>query len=221
MRRISRRAAIVAGVVLIAFGTVKPAVAGRLAAEEIAQLCAAADDSAHCGRLVEETLLKRLPGLATREGSTLKVNLYPSGVATLNDTETLYGGRSYSLWDFLDPINAVVLYTTDHDQVTFTVLQRASGRKAELPTEPVVSPDRQRLATADFCAERCTNELATWRIGADGVRKESVWKPKASWSDAGVKWLDAETLVIEYTAAGGDKPARLERRLGEPGWTRP
>jgi hypothetical protein len=220
MSRAARCAASAACVVLIVFGAAD-ALAGRVPAEEIAQICAQADDSAHCGRLVEETVLKRLPGLAVRDGSVLKVNLYPSGIATFNDTETLYGGRSYSLWDFLDPVNAVLLYTTDNDQVTFTLVQRASGRKVDLPTEPAVSPDRQRLVTADFCPERCSNELATWRIGSDGVRKERVWKPKSPWSDAGAKWLDNETISIEYTAAGTDKTARMERRLADPGWTRP
>src|SRR4029079_14536007 len=115
--------------------------AAPLLSTEIAQLCANADDSSHCGRLVEELQLKRLPGLAVREGSTLKVSLYPAGTATLTDTETLHGGRSYSLWDYLDPINTVIFYTTDNDNVTFTVLQRTNGQKTELPNEPVLSPD--------------------------------------------------------------------------------
>jgi hypothetical protein len=203
---------------LLALAPIAPTSAAPLSQAEIAQLCAQADDSSHCGRLIEEVQLKRLPALAVRDGSALKVSLYPAGNATFTDTETLHGGRSYSLWDYIDPINAVLLYTTDNDQVTFTLLQRASGSKAELPTEPVLSPDRQRLATADFCPERCTNELALWRVARDGIRKESSWKPPTRWSDAGVKWKDADTLVIEYTTAASDKPAQLEKRLSDAGW---
>jgi len=187
--------------------------------DEIAALCAKAEGTWHCGRLIEEAQLKRLPNLATREGITLKVSLYPAGVASFTDTEALNGGRSYSLWDYLDPINAVLLYTTDGDTVTYTLLQRSNGRKVELPNEPKVSPDRQRLVTADFCESRCVNELAVWRVSRDGVRKELSWKPKQPWSDAGATWKDAETLTIEYTPAGG-KSAVLDRRLSEPGWTR-
>ena len=99
-------------------------------------------------------------------------------------------GRSYSLWDYLDSINAVLLYATDGDDVSFTLLQRANGRSADLPTEPKVAPDRQRIATADFCATRCVNELAIWRVTREGVRKELTWKPSEAWSDAGLApWL--------------------------------
>jgi hypothetical protein len=171
--------------------------------------------------LIEGLQLKRLPGIAARDGSVLKVSLYPAGTATFTDTETLHGGRSYSLWDYLDPINAVLLYTTDGDNVTFTLLQRSNGRHLELPTEPVLSPDRQRLVTADFCAARCVNELAIWRVTRDGVRKEYAWKPNGPWADAGAKWKDADTLMIDYTPADTEKKAgRLERKLTDPGWIR-
>jgi hypothetical protein len=194
--------------------------AAPLAQEEIVTLCARAESPSHCGRLIEEVQLKRLPNLAMRDGANLKVSLYPAGAATFTDTEALNGGRSYSLWDYLDPLNAVLLYTTDGDAVSFTLLQRTNGRKYELPTEPKVSPDRQRLATADFCERECTNELAVWRVSRDGVRKELAWKPKDAWVDAGVTWKDTGTLVVDYTTAGAAKPAVVELRLGDAGWTR-
>jgi hypothetical protein len=194
--------------------------AAPLSPDEVASRCAEAEDSSHCGRLIEEVQLKRLPNLAVRDGTTLRISLYPAGVATFADTEALNGGRSYSLWDYLDPINAVLLYTTDGDAVTFTLLQRVNGRKYELPTEPKLSPDRQRLVTADFCESRCVNELAVWRVSRDGVRKEYRWQPAETWIDAVAAWKDADTLVIEYTAAGASKPAVRERRLSDPGWIR-
>lgn len=194
--------------------------AAPLSPEDVAARCAEAEDSAHCGRLIEAAQLKRLPNLAVRDGAVLRVSLYPAGVATFADTEALNGGRSYSLWDYLDPINAVLLYTTDGDTVTFTLLQRASGRKAELPAEPKVSPDRQRLVTADFCESRCVNELAVWRVTRDSVRKEYSWKPAEAWTDAAATWKDVDTLVVEYTPAGAPKPAVLERRMSDPGWIR-
>ena len=80
--------------------------------------------------------LKRLPNLATRDGATLRVSLFPSGTQPFVDTEALNGGRSYSLWDFVSEINAVVLYTTDGDDATFTLLQRTNGRHFELPSDP-------------------------------------------------------------------------------------
>jgi hypothetical protein len=196
------------------------ALAAPPAAEELARICAGAEDSAHCARLVEDVQLPRLPNLAAREGAALRVSLYPSGTITFADTEALHGGRSYSLWDFISELNTVVLYTTDGDDVTFTLLQRATGTRTELPAEPRVSPDRARLVTADFCDRRCVNELAVWRVTRDGIRKEASWKPRDAWTDAVATWKDSETLVVEYAIAGAQAHARLERRLADPGWIR-
>ena len=191
-----------------------------LTPEELAKVCANAEDSSHCGRLVEDVQLKRLPNLAMRDGPTLRVSLFPSGTATLADTEALNGGRSYSLWDYISELNAVVLYTTDGDDVTFTVLQRATGRKTELPSDPKVSPDRTRLVTADFCEKRCVNELAVWRVTRDGILKEWTWKSRDAWSDAVAGWKGIDTVTVDYTAAGAPARSRVERRLDDPTWVR-
>ena len=188
--------------------------------DELARICAQAEDSPHCGRLVEETQLKRLPNLAARDGAALRVSLFPSGTVAFTDTEALNGGRSYSLWDYISEINSVVLYTTDGEDVTFTLLQRANGRRIELPADPKISPDRARLVTADFCAKRCVNELTVWRITREGVHKESTWKPAEPWADVVATWKDAETLAIEFTVAGAPARSRLERRLADPPWVR-
>ena len=191
-----------------------------LSVEELTKLCAEADDAAHCGRLVEGLQLRRLPNLAVRDQSALRVSLYPSGTATFTDTEAINGGRSYSLWDFMSEINAVVLYVTDGDDTTFMLLQRTTGRKVELPADPKLSPDRARLVTADFCERRCSNELVVWRVTRDGVRKESSWRPREAWTDAVATWRDAEAVTIEYTAAGAPTRSRLVRRLADADWVR-
>ena len=54
---------------------------------EIVSLCGNAEDAAHCGRLIEEVQLKRLPNLARRDGAQLLVSLYPSGSATFTDSD--------------------------------------------------------------------------------------------------------------------------------------
>jgi hypothetical protein len=194
------------------------ALAVPLSPAEIEQLCSNADDEAQCGRLIEEVQLKRLPGLAQRKGNVLLVSLYPAGTATFTDSDDSAGGRAYSLWDSIDPMNAVVLYTTQGDTTTFTVLQRTNGRQVELPSEPVASPDRQHLATADFCASRCVNELAVWRVTRDGIRKELAWSPKEAWSTASATWKDADTLLIEYTV--DEQERTLQRKLSDPSWNR-
>jgi len=219
-RSVPRGALVTAMVALAAVLPSSFAVAVPPTPEELAKVCAQADDPAHCGRLVEEVQLPRLPNLAVRDKLELRVSLYPSGITTFTDVENLHGGRSYSLWDFMSEINAVVLYVTDGDDASFTILQRTNGRKTDLPSDPKLSPDRQRLVTADFCERRCVNELAVWRVTRDGVHKEFLWRPAAVWTDATATWKDAQTIQIDYTAAGAGKPATLMRKLADADWGR-
>jgi hypothetical protein len=212
-----RRAAVAAAFAAL---VARPAAAVPPSADEIAQLCTDAEGPAHCMRLVEAQQLKRLPGLATRDGNVLRVSLFPSGSTTFEDVDTLSGGTSYALWDYLSELNAAVLWTMRDEQAGFLLLQRVGGRRTPLPAEPVLSPDRQRFVTADFCASRCENLLAVWRVTRDGVQREAEWRPADPWSDAGARWKDAATLVVEYTPAGGGASRKLERRLDEAGWTR-
>jgi hypothetical protein len=206
--------------------TVLAALAGVASAvpptrDELAQWCGEAEDMAHCGRLIEQQQMKRLPGLARRDGLELRVNLFPSGFATFADVENPLQMTSYSLFDSIDPINAVLLFKTDGEKTTFVLLQRAGNRTVELPSEPALSPDRQRLATADFCATRCTNELAVWRVTRDGVTKELVWRSTEDWSDATPRWKDADTVVVDYVGAADGTPRTLERKLTQGGWLPP
>jgi len=187
---------------------------------EIGEICAPAEDAAHCGRLIEQAQLKRLPGLARRDGDTLSVSLFPGGTTTFTDSDDPQKPRSYSLWDYLDSINAVLLYTRVGEKTTFTLLQRPTNRRYELPTEPQLSPDRQWLATADICGPPCTNEIAIWRIARDGIRKELVWSPDTNWIDASARWKNADTLLIDYSVAGSAATATLERKLGDASWKR-
>ena len=209
------RGSLFAGVMLAGFAHAAP-----LSTADIAKLCGDAEGLMHCGRLVEAEQLKHLPGLAVRDGATLRVSLFPSGAATFTDVESASGSTSYALWDHLSPIDATVVFTTRDDAASFVLLQRASGRQTTLPAQPVLAPDRQRIATADFCEARCENRLVVWRVTRDAVVRELEWQPQEAWADAGVQWKDAGTLAVEFTPAGGSDVKRLERRLTDAGWTR-
>jgi hypothetical protein len=183
---------------------------------ELETICAQADDAIDCARLVEAAQLKRLPNLARREGGVLSVSLYPSGTATFSDSDDAINGRTYSLWDYLDGLNAVLLYTTAGETTTFILLQRTTNRRIELPTEPRLAPDRQRLVTADVCAARCSNEIAIWHVTHEGIRKELAWSPPVGWVDADAKWKDADTLSFDYTTVNGS--GMVERTLADSSW---
>lgn len=205
----------------IALVAANPASAVPLTPEEVVRLCNDAEDKSHCGRLIEQVQLKRLPGLAKRDGLDLVVALFPSGTRRFSDVERLIDPLSFSLYDSIDPINAVLLYKVEGDRASFVLLQRATNRVTELPSEPVLAPNRQRLATADFCATDCTNELVVWRVTRDGVVRELVHRPPERWTNVTTKWKDAETVVVDYTPLSGGATRTIERKLSQPDWQPP
>lgn len=188
--------------------------------ERVLELCAQVEGPSHCGRLVEAEQLKTLPNLAVRDGDTLRVSLFPSGTRDFVDTITSVNERTYALWDYWSPVNAVVLFITSGDELRYAVLQRATSTVSVVPAEPLLSPDRQRVAVADFCTKRCDNEITVWRVTRDGLRKEASLKPAAAWSDVTVAWKDGETLTIQYTPPGEEKPRMQERVLADKEWKR-
>lgn len=187
---------------------------------ELTKLCSNAEDQAHCGRLVEARQLPKLRAVATREGDELKIALLPTGMATFRDAVNIIGARTYAVWDYIEDLEAVVLFATDSERTEFWIVARRGGGEFRVPSEPVLAPGHQRFATADFCADACNNELAVWRIDGSGVRKELTWRPPETWTDAGVTWRGAEALAIEYTVAKASSPRTLERRINDATWTR-
>jgi len=188
--------------------------------ERVLELCAQVEGPSHCGRLVEAEQLKALPNLAVRDGDTLRVSLFPSGTRDFVDAIMSSNERTYALWDYWSPINAVVLFITAGDELRYAVLQRATGVVSVLPAEPSLAPDRQRVAVADFCASRCDNEITLWRVTREGLRKEASLAPSAAWTDVTAAWKNAETLTIQYTPPGEEKPRTQERALADKEWKR-
>ena len=189
---------------------------------EIAELCANAEDQAHCGRLIEERCrLKRLPGLVERDGDELARLALSRRAARPSPTATIaVDGRSYSLWDYLDGINAVVLFATDGDQ---TRLRAAAAddrqRSSDLPSEPTLvarppAPRHRRFLRAAAATTRSRSGASR----ATACARSSRGSRRVAWTDAGATWKDADTLRIEYTAADG--AATIARRLTDPTWTR-
>ncbi len=211
------RTAAFAGITFVGMAVVH---AAPLSQERIMQLCAQTDGPGHCGRLIEAEQLKTLPSLAVRDGDKLRVTLFPSGIREFVDTTTVADVKGFALWDYWSPVNAVVMFTSDNDHVGYAVLQRATGKLTTVPAEPVLAPNRQHLAVADFCTADCTNELSVWRIARDGIRKAASFRPPEAWRDVTVSWMDGDTLNLSYSLPGEDKPRTQARRLDAPDWRR-
>lgn len=192
--------------------------AAPIARSELAALCADALDQAQCGRLVEARQLRALSRMAERNGDELRVSLAPFGLSVFHDSINVTGEKSYAVWDYLENLDTLVLFTTDGERTGFMLVQRHGGEEYRVPSEPVMAPGERRFATADFCAAACDNELAIWHIGADGVHKEATWAPPAEWSDVSVVWKGADAISVEYSLANESLPRTMERRLGDPSW---
>lgn len=186
--------------------------------ERVMELCNNVESPAHCGRMVEAEQLKVLPNLATRAGDTLRVSLYPSGTREFVDSLAADAEKSYALWDYWSPINAVVLFVASGETISYAVLQRASGTLTAVPAEPILAQDRQRVAVADFCPKQCANDLTVWRVTRDGLVRELAYKPPVTWGDVTVTWKDPDTLTISYVAPGSASPRTIERKLTAADW---
>ena len=185
------------------------ATAGSLTAAQIATLCGNAEDMSHCGRLIEDQQLKRFAGIATRDGDELRVTLYPRGDVLFRDVVRPTAVESYTLWDVLPEINGVLLFVNQGDRANYLLLLRNNGRQFRLPAEPVVSPDRAYVVTADFCASGCDNEVALWRLTRDDVRKERVLRADGPWTDVTAEWSGPDEVVIDYTQQGESERRQL------------
>ena len=108
----------------------------------------------------------------------MTVALYPNGSTTFTDVDDADNARSFSLWDSLDPINAVAALHNDQRCDQFhaaaaadqSPLQPAGRAGAVARTGSVWSPRTS-------VPRHCTNEIAVWRISNDGLRKELSWSP--------------------------------------------
>jgi hypothetical protein len=198
-----------------------PLIAGAepLSRAQIVSLCADAEDQAQCGRLVEARQMRAVSRFVERNGDELRVQLSPFGLSVFHDTMSPLGGATtYSVWDYLEDLDTLVLFTTRGERSGFLLVQRHGGEEYRVPAEPVIAPDRHRFVTADFCERECDNEVAVWSIGRDGIRKEATWKPPAAWSDVSVAWRGANAIALEYTVASEPQPRTIERRLDDGSW---
>ena len=192
--------------------------ASPIARADLVALCADAEGPAQCGRLVEGRQLRKFGKLAERDGDELRLTLDAYGLSKFHDIVNLKGTRTYALWDYLEPVDTFVLFTTIDDRTGFLLVQRHGGDEYRLPSEPIMAPDNRHFVTADFCAQGCENEVALWRIAVNGVRKEATSKPEAAWSDVNVTWRGPNEIAFDYSTAGDSAPRTMTRRLDDPTW---
>ncbi len=187
---------------------------------ELTSLCIEAEDAAQCGRLVEARKLHALSRIVERDGNELRVSLSPFGLTIFRDSANVRGTRSYAIWDYVEDLDTLVLFTTNGDRSGFMLVQRRGGGEYGIPAEPVFSPDRKHFVTVDVCPRECDNEIVVWRIGRESVVKEAEWRPPADWTDASATWRGDGRIAIDYSSST-DGARTVERRLADPSWQKP
>jgi len=206
---------------------VSPPALPALTDQEIAALCRDADGTAHCGKLIEHAVLDRHPGVASRVGGVLRINLARGREIDLADGgKASPGGLDYSLWDVLDAPGYAVVWAQEADASRYLLVDREDGHIYKLPGEPMLAPDRSYFACADFCARGCVNELSLWKVEPHGLRRSATYRPAERWVDAGVRWQNRDTLLLDVQVEsdpaherGGGPRRELEVKLNDSRWS--
>ncbi|HXR57002.1 MAG TPA: hypothetical protein VN858_09375 [Casimicrobiaceae bacterium] len=186
--------------------------------EQLVSLCADAEDQAQCGRLVEKRQLRAVARFVERDGDELRVQLSPFGLSVFHDSVNPTGATTYAVWDYLQNLDTLVLFTTRGERTGFLLVERRGGEETRVPSEPIVAPDERHFVTADFCERTCDNEVALWRVARDGIHKEATWTPPAAWSDVSATWHGANAIALEYTAGDESQRQTVERHLDDRSW---
>ena len=202
------RQALVTGAMAAAIAA---AVAAPMSTPSIVRLCSEADGPQHCERLIEAEQMKQFPGVAVRDGHTLRLTVRGGARAIeLRDSDDPGSGsgggsgadfRGYALWDYWPQRRTAVVSVTARDSDFYLVIDLDRGTQTRVAAEPFLSPDGQRFVVGDLCDTQCGNVLEVWRFDADRLVKERTFKPLEKWYEAEVRWRDASTLSLEYSVA--------------------
>lgn len=184
--------------------------------EAIIKACDESENAAQCERLLEKGQLKQFHGVATRDGSVLRLPSRPGAppveLRDSGDPESETGDfRWHAFWDFWPEARIAVISVSTRDTDHFLLIELERGAQTRVPAEPLLSPDSARFLVSDFCDKGCGNQIQVWRIERNRPLREKTFKPRERWYETDVSWRDATSLTAEYSIAGP------RRRLAEPG----
>ena len=175
--------------------------------QTILRLCSDADGAQHCERLLEAEQIKQFPGVAVRDGATLRlgsrrgttsIELRDAGEPGLGEGAEF---RAYAFWDYWPQRKTAIVSVTARDSDYYVVAELDRGKETRIASEPILAPDGQRFVVSDLCDTKCGNVLEIWRFDRDRLVKEKSFTPLEKWYEAEVRWRDASTLEVEYSVA--------------------
>lgn len=160
----------------------------------------------------EKACLPRLSGFAAREGSVLRIALRDGTTKAFKDAPiSCHQSKApnaciyYTLHSYHPENDAVVIERwVDRGPVQSVLgtymLERATGRIADLPSEPYYSPDGSRFFSVRACGHRCPNRIDIWSV-QDGAAKLE-WRHR-------VRQEEPKTLSYEFAEWQGNEQVKL------------
>ncbi|MFW6010640.1 MAG: hypothetical protein ACOC9H_01860, partial [Gemmatimonadota bacterium] len=183
------------------------------------RICMFETNTYECAQAVEAFQLRHgHPGLARRD-STFVIRI-PGGdsVAVEDRTGDRYGvgGARYSYLGFLPSLRQHLIEVQHYEGGGYQLVDGRTGRRHEIASRPVVSPDDRRFAVfASALDAYSSNVLEIWRVGEDGVRQE--WEldfagaeapgeravDPVGWGPRDLTWLATDAVRVHLEVQGG------------------
>lgn len=133
----------------------------------------------------------------TKTSVDIKLNNGQSISLKNNDAE----GEDYQHYDFkgcISEMNFYKIYVGGWEWSSYLLVGMNDGKKNELVSEPVVSPDNTKLVTSMFADHYSSDEnfiyIYSYKNGE--LVEEFKTSPK-NWGPTGLKWKDNNTIIVE------------------------
>ncbi len=180
-------------------------------------------NSYECSRYLENELAREHPQLFSRQGSKLVISLTSGGMKTYVDVADEknhgVGGKWFNLVRYFPQIGYGLIAVQFYEGGTYYLLDLGTGRDEDIIAEPVISPDRKRIAVAnvDLESRYTPNVLSVFRLQRSGLITEFIAKPD-DWGPGNLRWIGNEEIsFVQYTLNPEFDPIRPDEfLLGTP-----
>jgi hypothetical protein len=184
----------------------------------ILRACGDADTPAQCEKVIEADQIRQFPAIAARDGSALRLKSKNGPAVELRDvgtprTDERAGFRFYAFWDYWSQRNAAVVSVSAQTGDYYLIIDLNRGSQTKVSAEPVLSPDTGWFIVADLCDTQCGNAIELWRVDRDKFVRERTFRPPEKWFDAEVRWIDVNSIEVEYSVPAPGKSAESEATL--------
>jgi len=186
-------------------------------------LCPGVENSLECARMIERVALRADRPDVRRSGDSLLLRLRDGSYRALVDSGDGDEVVRFSYRQHLRDLGLYVVHEQYYEGSAYNLVSDRSGRSFYAPELPVVSPNRERLASASAELETgySPNQLLVWRVTGDSVAAEFELKPDG-WGMADPVWVNDTTLrvtkVVPDPRTGEHRRSPLTVRLRAGRW---